>query len=55
MRKGEELKAFRYASAAVTRDYITTRDIIPNIISLAVIYMVICVYNKWLRVKCFIN
>ena len=31
MRKGEELKAFRYASAAVTRDYITTRDIIPNI------------------------
>ena len=31
MRKGEELKAPRYASAAVTRDYITTRDIIPNI------------------------
>ena len=30
MRKGEELKAPRYASAAVTRDYITTRDIIPN-------------------------
>ena len=29
MRKGEELKAPRYASAA-TRDYITTRDIIPN-------------------------
>ena len=30
MRKGEELKAPRYASAAATRDYITTRDIIPN-------------------------
>ena len=30
VRKGEELKAPRYASAAVTRDYITTRDIIPN-------------------------
>ena len=30
VRKGEELKAPRYASAA-TRDYITTRDIIPNI------------------------
>ena len=30
MRKGEELKAPRYASAAVTRDYIITRDIIPN-------------------------
>ena len=30
MRKGEELKAPRYASAAVTRDYITTRNIIPN-------------------------
>ena len=32
MRKGKELKAPRYASAAATRDYITTRDIIPNII-----------------------
>ena len=30
MRKGEELKAPRYASAAATRDYITTCDIIPN-------------------------
>ena len=30
VRKGEELKAPRYASAAATRDYITTRDIIPN-------------------------
>ena len=30
VRKGEELKAPRYASAALTRDYITTRDIIPN-------------------------
>ena len=30
VRKGEEFKAPRYASAAVTRDYITTRDIIPN-------------------------
>ena len=29
VRKGEELKAPRYASAA-TRDSITTRDIIPN-------------------------
>ena len=31
MRKGEELKAPCYASAAVTRDYITTRDIIPTV------------------------
>ena len=30
VRKGEELKAPRYASAATTRDYITTRNIIPN-------------------------
>ena len=30
MRKGEELKAPRYASAAATRDYITARGIIPN-------------------------
>jgi hypothetical protein len=30
VRKGEEFRAPRYASAAATRDYITTRDIIPN-------------------------
>ena len=30
MRKGEELKAPRYANAAATRDYITAHDIIPN-------------------------
>jgi hypothetical protein len=30
VRKGEELKAPRYASAAATRDHITTRDIIPT-------------------------
>ena len=30
MRKGEELRAPRYASAAATRNYITTRNIIPN-------------------------
>ena len=30
MRKGEELKAPRYASAAATRNYITARGIIPN-------------------------
>ena len=30
MRKGEELKAPYYANAAATRDYIITRDIIPN-------------------------
>ena len=30
VRKGEELKAPRYASAAAIRDYIIARDIIPN-------------------------
>ena len=30
MRKGEELKAPRYANAAATRDYIIARNIIPN-------------------------
>ena len=30
MRKGEELKAPRYASAAAIRDYITAYDIIPK-------------------------
>jgi hypothetical protein len=31
VKKGEELKASCYASAAATRDHITARDIIPNI------------------------
>ena len=30
VRKGKKLKTPRYASTAATRDYITTRDIIPN-------------------------
>ena len=30
VRKGEELKVPHYASAAAIRDYITTRNIIPN-------------------------
>ena len=30
MREGKELKAPRYASAAVIRDYITVYNIIPN-------------------------
>ena len=30
IKKGEELKAPRYASAAAIRDYITAHDIIPN-------------------------
>ena len=30
VRKGEELKTFRYASTAAIRDYIIARDIIPN-------------------------
>ena len=30
VKKGEELKAPHYASAAATRDYITICDIIPN-------------------------
>ena len=30
VRKGEELKAFHYASAAAIRDYIIACDIIPN-------------------------
>jgi len=29
MRKGKELKAPYYASAAATRDYVTIRDIVP--------------------------
>jgi hypothetical protein len=39
VRKGEEFKAPHYTSAAAIRDYITTRDIIPNImVQLSCIY-----------------
>ena len=38
MRKGEELKVFRYASAAATCDYITACDIIPNRYPILLIY-----------------
>ena len=31
MKEGEELKAPRYASAAATRDHVTTRDIVPTL------------------------
>ena len=31
MREGEELKAPRHASAAATRDHITTRNIVPTL------------------------
>ena len=29
--------------------------LVLNIMPLAVIYVVMCVYSKWLKVKCFIN
>ena len=29
--------------------------LVLNIMPLAVIHVVICIYSKWLRVKCFIN
>ena len=41
-RKGEELKAPRYASAAAIRDYITARDIIPNIYIIIIYTMRYC-------------
>ena len=39
VRKSEELKTPRYASAAATRNYITTRDIIPNTVSDLQLYL----------------
>ena len=38
MRKGEEFKAPRYASAAATRNYIITYDIIPNTVKYLIKY-----------------
>ena len=46
VRKGEELKAPRYASAATTRDYITTRDIIPNSIKAVGLLKVVLAYKR---------
>ena len=53
MRKGEELKAPRYASAAVIHDYITARDIILNSCFLFNIlyYLYIFLYNSTPRSK----
>ena len=47
MRKGEEFKAPRYASAAATRDYITICNIIPTVtISATSIISIIFVVSK---------
>ena len=52
MRKGEELKAPHYTSAAAIRDYIIVRDIIPNKWSLNTYKMQ--AYNTILRNASFI-
>ena len=48
MRKGEELKAPRYASAAITRDYITICDIIPNTFFIILIGQVVIFYYNYI-------
>ena len=51
MRKGEKLKAPRYASTAAIRDYITVCDIIPNtsnssfVVAIYIKYCLISVLN----------
>ena len=37
------------------REALITLVLVLDIIPLAIIYIVIYVYGKWLRVKCFIN
>ena len=41
----------RYYKGEVLIALVSVLDIMP----LAIIYIVTCVYNKWLRVRCFIN
>ena len=36
-------------------EVLITLVLVLNIMPLAVIYAVICVYGKWLKVKCFIS
>ena len=46
VRKGEELKAPRYTSAMLTRDYIIICDIIPNTFYNLIIVKIVCLILK---------
>ena len=47
---GDKYKV-KYYKGEVLITLVLVLDIIP----LAIIYIIVCVYNKWLRVKCLIN
>ena len=36
-------------------EVLITLVLVLDIMPLAVIYMVVCIYSKWLKVRCFIN
>ena len=50
VRVGDKYKV-KYYKGEVLIALVLVLDVMP----LAIIYMVACVYGKWLKVKCFIN
>ena len=50
VRAGDRYKVRRY-KGEVLITLVSVLDVMP----LAIIYIVICVYGKWLKVRCFIN
>ena len=47
---GDKCKVKRYK-----REILITLISVLDIMPLAIIYIVICVYSKWLKVRCFIS
>ena len=45
----------KYEVKCYKREVLIALVLVLNIMPLAIIYVIICIYNKWLRVKCFIN
>ena len=45
----------RYEVKYYKREVLITLVSVLDIMPLAIIYIVICVYSKWLKIKCFIN
>ena len=45
----------RYKVKCYKGEVLIALVLVLDIMPLAVIYTVVCVYNKWLRVRCFIN
>ena len=45
----------RYRVRYYKREVLITLVLVLDVMPLAIIYIVACVYNKWLRVRCLIS